>query len=147
MEKTCLIVKPDGVGKKLVGEIIKRLESETLKLVGIKMVQPGKSEIETFYEMHRGKPFFEPLVHFMLAGPVVVTVWEGVGAVACVRRLIGATNSKEAAHDTLRGQFGTDNRRNLVHASDSYENAQREILFFFKRDEMFEYSEKEWENR
>jgi nucleoside-diphosphate kinase len=147
MEKTCLIVKPDGVGKKRAGEVIKRLENENLKLVGIKMVRPGKSEFESFYEIHRGKPFFEPLVHFMLSGPVIVTAWEGEDAVARVRRIIGATNSKEAASDTLRGQFGTDNRRNLVHASDSPENAQREISFFFKHDELFEYDENEWKSR
>lgn len=144
MERTCVIVKPDGVGKKVVGEVVRRLESEPLRLIGMKMIRPVKSQIESFYEVHRGKPFYEPLVRFMLSGPIVVTAWEGEDAITRVRTIIGATNSKEAAPDTLRQMFGTDNRRNLVHASDSKENGVREVSFYFAPNELFAYDSDEW---
>lgn len=144
MERTCVIVKPDGVGKKVVGEVVRRLESEPLRLIGMKMIRPVKSQIESFYEVHRGKPFYEPLVRFMLSGPIVVTAWEGEDAITRVRTIIGATNSKEAAPGTLRQMFGTDNRRNLVHASDSKENGVREVSFYFAPNELFAYDSDEW---
>lgn len=145
MERTCVIVKPDGVGKKVVGEIIKRMESEGLKLIGMKMLRPSRETVEGFYEVHRGKPFFPPFINFMTSGPIVASVWEGPNAVTHVRSVIGATNSKEAAPGTLRNAFGTDNRRNLVHASDSPENAAREIAYYFKPEELYEYDATAWE--
>jgi len=147
MERTCLIVKPDGVGKKVVGEVIKRFEAEGMKLVAMKMMRPGREKMEGFYEVHKGKHFFEAFINFVVSGPIVVTVWEGVDAVARTRMIIGATNSTEAAKGTLRNLYGTDNRRNLVHASDSAANAKREISFFFPREEIFEYELDGWKDK
>jgi len=146
MERTCLIIKPDGVGKKVVGEIIKRFESEGMKLIGLRMVSTGRSGFEEFYAVHKGKHFFEPFINFVVSGPVVVCAWEGADAIARTRTMIGATNSKEAAPGTLRNLYGTDNRRNVVHASDSPENAVKEIGFFFKTGELFEYDYDGWKN-
>lgn len=145
MERTCVIVKPDGVGKGVAGEIIKRMEREGLRLIGLKMLRPSKETVEGFYEVHRGKPFFPPFINFMTSGPILVSAWKGEGAVAHVRSVIGATNSKDAAPGTLRNAFGTDNRRNLVHASDSPQNAEREIAYYFKPEELFEYDPAAWE--
>lgn len=147
LQKTCLIVKPDGVGKKVVGEVIKRLESEGLTLAGLKMVSPTTNEFEDFYHIHKGKHFFQPLINFMICGPIVVSVWESADAVAKVRKIVGATNSREAGPATLRGIYGTDNRRNLVHASDSPENAKKEIEFFFKDTELFNYDCDKWKDK
>lgn len=145
MERTCVIVKPDGVGKKVVGAVITRFENEGLKLVAMKLVRPGRAIMEQFYAVHTGKPFFEPFMSFVNSGPLVVTVWEAGDAVTKVRGIIGATNSREAAPGTLRGQYGTDNRRNLVHASDSTENAQKEISFFFAQEDILSYEYTDWE--
>ena len=144
MERSCLIVKPDGVGKKNVGSVISRLEAEGLKLIAMKMLMPGKEKIEGFYEVHKGKHFFEAFINFMSSGPIVVTAWEGKDAVAHIRKTIGATNSKEAAPGTLRQLFGTDNRKNLVHASDSAENAKREIGYYFSNNEIIDYDPDAW---
>ena len=147
MERTCVIIKPDGIGKKCAGEVIRRFESEGLKLIGLKMLYPPREKIESFYEIHKGKPFFGPFIAFMTSGPIIVSAWEGVNAVAHVRRIIGATNSKEAAQGTLRQLFGTDNRKNLVHASDSEENGKRETSFFFQPEELVEYDPNAWINK
>jgi nucleoside-diphosphate kinase len=145
MERTCVIVKPDGVGKRVVGTVIARFESEGLKLIAMKMVKPGRQAMEEFYSVHTGKAFFEAFINFVTSGPIVVTVWEADNAVTKVRAIIGATNSKEAAPGTLRNLHGTDNRRNLVHASDSVENAHREIGFFFAGSELMQYGLTDWE--
>lgn len=142
-----MLVKPDGVGKKVVGEVIKRFESEGLKLVGMKMVWPDKETLEKFYEVHKGKYFFEPFMNFVTSGPIIATAWEGENAVSNVRKMIGATDSRQAAPGTLRAMFGTDGRRNLVHASDSVENAGKEIGFFFKNGEIIEYDPNNWINK
>ena len=147
MQRTCLIIKPDGVGKKVAGEIIKRFENEGLKLVGLKMVEPGRKVMEEFYGIHKGKPFFEPFINFVVSSPVIVCAWEAEDAVAQTRKIIGATNSKDALPGTLRNLFGTDNRRNVVHSSDSPENAKREIEFFFKNNELFSYNLDEWKSK
>lgn len=147
MEKTCVIIKPDGVGKKVVGEIIERFEKEGLKLLGLKMVWPDRKTLEDFYAVHKGKYFFEPFMNFVSSGPVIVSAWEGESAVKNVRNIIGATNSKEAAPGTLRNMFGTDGRKNLVHASDSIENGVKEINFFFKNGEIINYDPKAWESK
>jgi nucleoside-diphosphate kinase len=147
MERTCVIIKPDGIGKKVVGEIIKRFEAEGLKLLGIKMSWPDRSAIEKFYDVHRGKYFFEPFINFITSGPIIITAWEGKNVVFCVRNIIGSTDSKEAAPGTLRNMFGTDGRRNLVHASDSVENGLKEINFFFKNGEIIDYNPEEWQKR
>lgn len=145
MEKTCVIVKPDGVGKKVVGTVIQRFENEGLKLIAMKMVKPGRPMMEQFYAVHKGKSFFEPFINFVTSGPIVVTAWVADNAVLKVRGIIGATNAKDAATGTLRNLHGTDNRRNLVHASDSVENAEREIEFFFTDSELMRYGLTDWE--
>lgn len=147
METTCLIVKPDGVGKKVAGEVLKRFENEGMKLVGMKMLYPGRETMEEFYAVHKGKHFFEPFINFASSGPIIVCAFEGDNAVSRTREIIGATNSKEAAPGTLRNLYGTDNRRNLVHASDSAENAAREIAFFFSKNELFDYDPDGWEDK
>jgi len=145
MEQTCLIVKPDGVGKKKIGEIIRRFETEGFMLCGLKMLKPSPAQLEGFYEVHKGKPFFGPFMNFMTSGPIVVCVLGADNAVARVRGIIGATNSAEAKPGTLRNMFGTDNRRNLVHASDSPENATREIRYFFAESEVLCYDADAWQ--
>lgn len=145
MEKTCVIIKPDGICKKVSGDIIKRLDGEGLKLAGLKMIRPARAEMENFYAVHRGKDFFKPLIDFMCCAPLIAMVWEGEGAVALVRRIIGNTDSAQAAKGTLRNMFGADSRRNAVHASDSAESARREIAVFFKPGEIMEYGYGDWE--
>jgi nucleoside-diphosphate kinase len=147
MERTCVIIKPDGVGKKVAGEVIKRFESEGLKLVGLKMLRPKRAVLEDFYSVHKGKFFFEPFINFLESGPIIVCAWQAPNAVIQVRNIIGDTDSRKAKPGTLRGAFGTDNRKNLVHASDSIENAKREIEFFFQPDEILEYNPDEWKDK
>ena len=135
-QRSCLLVKPDGVQKKVVGKVLDRFEREGLDLVALKMIPPNRALIENFYSIHKGKLFYGPFIEFMMEGPAVAMVWEGENAVARVREIIGATDSKEAAPGTLRNQYGTDNRRNLVHASDSPGSAEREIALIFKPGEI-----------
>ena len=146
MEKTCTIIKPDGVCKNHIGSIIERFESEHLKVIGLKMLKPERKMLEGFYKMHIGKPFFEPFMNFMLSGPIVVLALEGENAISSLREILGPTNSKEAPPGTLRGKFGTDNRRNLVHGSDSLESAKREIAFFFSPNEIYSYNRDDWQD-
>jgi len=146
MENTCVIIKPDGVCKKVSGDIIKRFDSEGLKLVAMRMARPSKETLERFYAVHKGKEFFEPLIRFMCSAPLIVMAWQAEDAVAKVRRIIGATNSKEAAAGTLRAMFGTDGRRNVVHASDSAENAAKELAFFFTPEDLMKYDYNDWQN-
>jgi nucleoside-diphosphate kinase len=108
------------------------------------MLRLTRAQAEEFYGEHHGKPFYEPLVQFMTSAPIVATVWEGEGAVAKARSVMGATNSTEAAPGTLRREFGTNNRYNVVHGSDSPNSAKREISFFFKPDELYPYQENDW---
>lgn len=144
-EITCVIVKPDGVGKRVVGKIIDRFESEGFQLLAMKTVRPTAALMEEFYAEHKGKPFFPPFLRFVTSGPLVVTAWRGAGAVARVRQIIGATNSPEAAPGTLRRTWGTDNRRNLVHASDSPKSAAREVAFFFSPEDTVPYDGDAWQ--
>lgn len=130
-ERTLMIIKPDAVQRKLIGKIIQQVENAGYKIVNIHMVQFERHEAETFYEIHRGKEFFEPLISFMISGPCVPMVIEGENAVEGLRRLVGATNPKDAAEGTIRKLYATDGRHNAVHASDSQETALREISFFF----------------
>ncbi|MCL2484797.1 MAG: nucleoside-diphosphate kinase [Endomicrobia bacterium] len=144
MERTLAIIKPDAVCRNFSGDIIKRFNGEGLKLVGLKMLKPARTEMEEFYSVHKEKTFFEPLINFVCSAPVIVMAWEGENAVTRVRSVIGATNSKEAAEGTLRNLFGTDGRRNALHSSDSIENAKREVSFFFKAEEIAEYDYNDW---
>jgi nucleoside-diphosphate kinase len=139
MERTLSIVKPDGVQKHLIGEVIKRFEDHGLKVVGLKMISMDKKEVEGFYAVHRGKPFYESLTTFMSSGPAVVLVLEGEGAISKTRELMGATDPKQAKEGTLRRQYATNIERNVVHGSDAPETAAFEIKYFFNSLETFEY--------
>ena len=139
MERTLSIVKPDGVQKHLIGEVIRRFEDAGLKVVALKMIWMDKKEAEGFYAVHRGKVFFESLTIFMSSGPAVVIVLEGEGAISRTRELMGATDPKQAKEGTLRRQFATNIERNVVHGSDGPETAAFEIGYFFNALEIFQY--------
>ena len=139
MERTLSIVKPDGVQKHLIGEVIKRFEERGLKVIAVKMISLSKNGAEGFYAVHRGKPFFESLTAFMSSGPSVVMVLEGEGAISKTRELMGATDPKQAKEGTLRNQFAANIERNVVHGSDAPETAAFEMKYFFNSLEMFEY--------
>src|SRR4030067_1807838 len=127
MERTLSIVKPDGVQKHLIGEVIKRFESHGLKVIGLKMIAMDKGEAEGFYAVHRRRLFFESLTAFMSSGPCVVMVLEGDGAISKTRELMGATGPQKAGDGTLRRQFATNIERNIVHGSDAPETASFEV--------------------
>ena len=139
MERTLSIVKPDGVQKHLIGEVVKRFEDHGLKVTGLKMISMDKKEAEGFYAVHRGKPFFDSLTTFMSSGPAVVMVLEGEGAIAKTRELMGATDPKQAKEGTLRHQHATNIEKNIVHGSDAPETAAFEIKYFFNALEIFQY--------
>ena len=136
MEKTLSIIKPDGVARGLIGDVIKRLESNGLKIICIKMLKMTKEQAESFYAVHKERPFFQSLTYFMTSGPVVVMVLEGEDAIARYRDIMGATDYREAAEGTIRRDFATDIEKNIVHGSDSSENAASEIGFFFNSHEV-----------
>ena len=140
-ERTFVLLKPDTVQRALVGEIVGRFERRGLKLVAMKMLRVTRSLGETYYAEHKGKPFFEPLMSYIAAGPVVAMVLEGDGAVASVRRMMGKTNSAEAEPGTIRGDLALTIERNVIHGSDSPESAKREISLFFKPDEIQTYTQ------
>ena len=139
MERTLSIVKPDGVQKHLIGEVVKRFEDHGLKVIGLKMIFMSKKEAEGFYTVHRGKPFFESLTTFMSSAPSVVMVLEGLGAISKTRELMGATDPKQAKEGTLRRQYAANIENNVVHGSDAPETAAFEIKYFFNSLETFEY--------
>ncbi|WP_027364265.1 nucleoside-diphosphate kinase [Desulfotruncus alcoholivorax] len=139
MERTYVMVKPDGVQRNLVGEIISRFEKKGLKIVALKMLQISRELAERHYGEHKGKPFFEPLVEYITSGPVVAMVLEGKDAVSTARDMMGATNPLKAVPGTIRGTFGMDIGRNVIHGSDSVESANREINIFFAPEEIIEY--------
>lgn len=126
------MVKPDGVERGLIGEIISRVEKKGLKIVAMEMLRVDKALARKHYAEHKGKLFFEDLVAYITSGPCVAMVVEGENAINILREMIGKTNPKEAAAGTIRGDFGIDVRRNVVHASDSRESAEREIALFFR---------------
>ncbi len=136
MEQTLSIIKPDAVRKGVVGKILDRFESNGLRIAACKKVQLSKEDAEAFYAVHKERPFFGELVEFMTSGPVVVSVLEGEGAVAKNRELMGATNPKEATPGTIRADFAESIDANAVHGSDSLENAEIEISFFFAKREI-----------
>lgn len=135
-EQTLSIIKPDAVGKNVVGQIIGRFESKGLKVVASKMLHLSKEQAESFYDIHAERPFFGELVAFMTSGPVMVMTLEGDNAVALNRQIMGATNPQEAAEGTIRKDFASTIDENAVHGSDSLENAAREINFFFNDNEL-----------
>ena len=136
MERTLSIVKPDGVGKGWIGEVIKRFEGAGLKIVAMKMVHLSKKEAEGFYAVHRGKVFYGSLTDFMSSGPCVVMILEGPGAIAKNRELMGATNPKDAAPGTIRREYASGIERNIAHGSDATETAAFEIGYFFNAREI-----------
>lgn len=137
-ERTLSIIKPDGVSRHLMGEVLQRLEKAGLKIVAIKMIKMTKAQAKGFYKVHEGKPFYESLTDFMSSGPCVVMVLEGKDAIARYRALMGATNYKEAEEGTIRREFATDIEKNVVHGSDSEETANFEIKYFFSALEIIE---------
>ena len=139
MERTLILVKPDGVQRGLIGSIIGRFEQRGLKLVGMKFIQMATELAANHYAVHQGKPFYESLVEYIVSGPIVAMVWEGKNAVAAARMTMGGTNPSEAAPGTIRGDFGMEIGRNLVHGSDSPENAVKEVGLFFTADELVDW--------
>lgn len=137
IERTLSIIKPDGVSKNVIGEIIRRIERSGLRIAGMKMLHLSKEECGRFYEVHRDKPFYNSLIEFMSSGPVVVMVLEGENAIQKNREIMGATDPIKAGVGTIRRDFGTNVERNSIHGSDSSETAEREIKFFFKDNEIF----------
>jgi nucleoside-diphosphate kinase len=136
MERSLSIIKPDGVRRKLVGEVIRRLEENDLNIVAMKMLHMNKEEAKGFYAVHEGKPFYESLTDFMSSGPIVVMVLEGDNVIERYRKLMGATNFKEAEEGTIRKAFATDIEKNVVHGSDAPETAAFEIGYFFNSFEI-----------
>ncbi|MEW6201822.1 MAG: nucleoside-diphosphate kinase [bacterium] len=141
-ERTFVMIKPDGVQRGLVGEVIRRLERRGLRIAAIKMMHIEPELAERHYVEHRGKPFFDSLIDFVTSAPVVAMVVEGTAAVTLVRNMMGALKPEEALPGSIRGDFTTSKSYNIVHGSDSPENAEREISFFFKDNEIFSYHRK-----
>lgn len=139
MQRTLVLVKPDGVQRGLVGEVIGRLERRGLKIVGMKMIHMNESLAKRHYSAHQGKPFFKGLVAFICSSPIVAAVFEGNNAVEAVRATMGATNCLKSEPGTIRGDLGLDVEHNLVHGSDSEESAKEEIKLFFSEDELLSY--------
>lgn len=139
MERTFIMIKPDGVQRGLTGEIIKRLEQKGFNVIAMKMMNVSQELAEKHYDVHRDKPFFGNLVEFITSAPVVAMVWEGEGIVASARKLIGETNPLNAEPGTIRGDYGISIGRNLIHASDAVETAQREISLWFEEGELISW--------
>ncbi len=136
MERTLAIIKPDGVKRGLIGELISRLEREGLIIVALKMIWMTKEEAKGFYKVHAGKPFYESVTDFMSSGPCVVMVLEAKRAINTYRKLMGATDYKEAAEGTLRRDYATDIEKNVLHGSDSPQSAAFEVAYFFNELEI-----------
>ncbi len=136
LERTFVLVKPDGVQRSLVGEVISRLERRGLKLVAAKFMQVDRQLAETHYAVHKGKPFYDGLITYITSAPVMAMVWEGPNAVAAVRQTMGATRPTEAAPGTVRHDFGLEVGRNLTHASDEPANAEKEVALWFDAREL-----------
>jgi nucleoside-diphosphate kinase len=138
-EQTFVMIKPDGVQRGIVGEVLSRFEKKGLQLKALKMVKVDRQLAETHYGEHQGKPFYNALVNFITSSPVLVSVWEGDKAIHIVRKLVGATRAEEAQPGTIRGDFAISTTCNIVHASDAATTAEREINLFFKPDEIYDY--------
>ncbi|MUK87270.1 nucleoside-diphosphate kinase [Ornithinibacillus sp. L9] len=143
MEKTFLMVKPDGVQRNLVGEIVNRFEKKGFTLVGAKLMQISDELAKEHYGEHKERPFFGELVDFITSGPVFAMVWEGENVIKSAREMMGKTNPSEAAPGTVRGDFGVTVGKNIIHGSDSPESAEREINLFFDANELITYTKQE----
>ncbi len=139
MEKTFLMVKPDGVQRNLIGEIVSRFEKKGFQLVAAKLMHISRELAEQHYAEHKERPFFGELVDFITSGPVFAMVWQGENVIATARKMMGATNPQDADVGTIRGDFGIQVGMNIIHGSDSPESAEREINLFFKPEEILEY--------
>jgi nucleoside-diphosphate kinase len=139
MQQTLILLKPDCVHRRLMGAVTQRFEQKGLRLAGLKLVQASRELAEKHYAVHKGKPFYESLLGFLTSGPAVAQVWEGREAVAVARSLIGPTDGTKAAPGTIRGDFALSVQNNLIHGSDSPENAALEIALWFKPDELVRY--------
>lgn len=139
MERTLLLVKPDGVQRGLIGEIIGRFERKGFQMVGCKMMRISRELAARHYAEHVGKPFYDRLVGFITSGPVVAMVWQGDDIIPLARAMMGKTNPLEAAPGTIRGDFAAHTNFNVIHGSDSKESAEREINLFFREDELVDY--------
>jgi len=140
MEQTFVMVKPDGTNRRLIGNVISRLEMKGLKLVGIKIMWVSRDLAEKHYAEHKGKGFYDSLIDYITSSPVVAMVWEGKSAVKVVRNLVGKTDPVEASPGTIRGDYGLDVGKNIVHASDSLESAEREISLYFNKEEIISWN-------
>ncbi len=140
MERSVVLVKPDGLQRGLVGQIINRFERKGLKLAGIKMLRLGDPILEEWYSHHKNKPFFSSLKDYMKSSPIVAMLWEGVEAVSAVRKITGITLAREAEAGSVRGDFAMSQQFNLIHASENVENAQKEEKLVFQSEEVFSYS-------
>ncbi|MEM1537503.1 MAG: nucleoside-diphosphate kinase [Candidatus Nezhaarchaeales archaeon] len=139
LERTLIIVKPDGVVRGYVGEVLRRFEMKGLKIVALKMLKLERSEAERLYAVHKGKPFYEELIGYITSAPIVVAALEGNEAISVVRKIIGPTNPKEAEPGTIRGDLGLTVTKNVIHASDSKENAAYELSIFFGEKDYVKY--------
>ncbi|MGC8566546.1 MAG: nucleoside-diphosphate kinase [Caldisphaera sp.] len=139
VERTLLLVKPDGVRRGLIGEVISRLEKKGLKIIALKMIKMDKNMGEEFYSVHRDKPFYDDLVNFIISGPIVAIILEGDSAISVVRLIIGSTDGRKAQPGTIRGDFALSIQDNVVHASDSQESFEREYKIIFKENEIIDY--------
>jgi nucleoside-diphosphate kinase len=141
MERTLILLKPDCVHRRLVGSVMHRFEQKGLRLVALKLVQADRALAEKHYEVHKARPFYETLLSFITSGPTVAMVLEGREAVAVARNLIGATDAAAAAAGTIRGDFAISKQNNLVHGSDSVENAKTEIALWFHANELVSFTQ------
>jgi nucleoside-diphosphate kinase len=139
MERSLVLIKPDAIQRGLAGEIISRLEKKGLKIVAMKMLHMDKNLAQRHYAIHKGKAFFEDLVNFITSSPLIAIVFQGKNAVEVIRQMMGETDPAKAQSGTIRGDFGIDIGHNLVHGSDSLENASKEIDLFFSAEEIFNY--------
>lgn len=139
MQKTVVLIKPDGLQRGLVGEIMHRFERKGLKLIGIKMIRLTDDILENWYFHHKDKAFFKDLKDFMEWTPVVAMVWQGLDSIAAVRKVVGITKAREAEAGSIRGDFGMSGSQNIIHASDSNESAEKELGLIFNIDEVFDY--------
>ena len=140
MEKTFLMVKPDGVQRQLIGDIVARFEKKGFQLVGAKLMQIPTELAEQHYGEHKERPFFGELVEFITSGPVFAMVWQGENVIATARQMMGATNPKDAQPGTIRGDYAVTVGKNIIHGSDSPASAEREIALFFKEEELVTYT-------
>ena len=145
MEKTLVILKPSAVQRELVGEVIKRFERKGLRLCGIKMMQLTDDIVSEHYAHLSDRPYFQRVKDGMMTSPVIVCCWEGIDAVNVVRLMTGSTNCRNAAPGSIRGDFGISQQENIIHASDSVENAKTELARFFHKDEIFGYKKSSWD--